>query len=233
MNIVEILIARGADSNTLTPLNNRTALHLACITGHPAIVSYLAPFISGRSRPGTVGLSCLALRDKDHRTAMHFAAHLGGAAVMRVLLKFGQGRWDDELDATLMSPLHLAAQAQEKWGLELLVNGDSETYSARGGRERKISALHLAHHHPVLVKLLVDGGANIMATTPQGWTALALSAKGGYLKSIQFLLDAEPQINHQDKDGFTPLHWAAQNGHSEVVDKLLHKGANPMLKIQA
>lgn len=315
MNIVEILIARGADSNTLTPLNNRTALHLACITGYPAIVSYLAPFISGRSRPGTVGLSCLALRDKDHRTAMHFAAHLGGAAVMRVLLKFGQGRWDDELDATLMSPLHLAAQAQEKWGLELLVNGDSETYSARGGRERMTplhyavragsvecvellmrkqnaptiinykdieghsplhtatklgamasttsaqsgktyldiiqillacsgtciseptsygwTALHLAHHHPVLVKLLVDGGANIMATTPQGWTALALSAKGGYLKSIQFLLDAEPQINHQDKDGFTPLHWAAQNGHSEVVDKLLHKGANPMLKIQA
>ncbi|RPB29698.1 ankyrin repeat protein, partial [Terfezia boudieri ATCC MYA-4762] len=74
--------------------------------------------------------------------------------------------------------------------------------------------------HPVLVKLLVDEGADIMATTPQGWSALALSAKGGHLKVIQLLLDAKADVKHQDNDGFTPLHWAAQNGHSEVVDKL-------------
>ncbi|KAF8454396.1 ankyrin repeat-containing domain protein [Terfezia claveryi] len=82
------------------------------------------------------------------------------------------------------------------------------------------------------MKLLVDEGANIKATTPQGLTALALSAKGGHLKVVELLLDAKAELNHRDKDGFTPLHWAAQNGHSEVVSKLLDEGANPMLKIQ-
>lgn len=91
----------------------------------------------------------------------------------------------------------------------------------------------------MLVKLLIDKGANITATTPQGWTPLALSAKGGYVKVVQLLLDAtaswnmRERVNHQDNDGLTPLHWAAQNGHSEVMTKLLYKGAEPMLKIQA
>lgn len=72
-----------------------------------------------------------------------------------------------------------------------------------------------------------------MATTSQGWTALALSAKGGYVKVVQILLNAGAQTNHRDKDGFTPLHWAAQNGHSKVIEELLRKGASPMLKVQA
>ncbi|KAF8417288.1 hypothetical protein EV426DRAFT_380340 [Tirmania nivea] len=95
------------------------------------------------------------------------------------------------------------------------------------------TVLHLAHHNPALVKLLIDEGANKMATTPQGWTALALSAKGGYVKVVRLLLDAGAQMNHHDKDGYTPLHWAAQNGHTEVIEELLYKYANPMLKIQA
>ena len=29
------------------------------------------------------------------------------------------------------------------------------------------------------------------------------------------------------QDGFTPLHWASQNGHTDIVKQLLKAGANP------
>ena len=183
MNIVEILIALGADSNTLTPVSNRNALHLACITGYPAIVSYLATFTSGRSRSATIGMNCLALKDQDQRSAMHFAAHLGGAAVIRVLLKCGQGRWADELDATNMSPLHLAAQAQEKRGLELLLYDGIGTFRERGGRE-KMTPLHYA----------VRAGSV---------ECVELLMGNVYAPAI---------INYKDIEGHSPLHIAAKLG---------------------
>ena len=65
-----------------------------------------------------------------------------------------------------------------------------------------------------------------MATTPEGCTALTLSAKGGYVKVVKLLLGAGAQIDHQDKDGFTSLHWAAQNGHSDVIEELLYNEAD-------
>lgn len=183
MNVVEILIARGANSTSLTPESKRNALHLACITGYSVIVSYLAPLISGRPRPGTISMSCLALKDQDQRTPMHFAAHLGGAAVIRILLKCGQGRWADELDATNMSPLHLAAQAQEKWGLELLLNDDNETFSERGGSERM---------------------------TPLHYAVRAGSVE--CVKLLMRDMHAPAIINYKDVEGHSPLHTAVKLG---------------------
>ena len=41
------------------------------------------------------------------------------------------------------------------------------------------------------------------------------------------LLDREPQLlNTQEEDGQTPLHYAAFNGHSEIVKLLIDRGAD-------
>ncbi|KAK5937259.1 ankyrin repeat-containing protein [Knufia obscura] len=73
-------------------------------------------------------------------------------------------------------------------------------------------------------------------------------AGNGKLQMIQYLLDrlGEPQtqtqtqtqingtstegkifVNHQNVSGNTPLHWAALNGHIEIVRALVKAGADP------
>jgi len=206
MNIVEILIAHGADSNALTPVSNRNALHLACITGYPAIVSYLAPFTSGRSKPSTMGMSYITLMDQCQRTPMHLAAHLGGAAVIRVLLKCSRDRWTNEPDSRNMSALHLAAQAQEKQGLELLLEEDSETACDRGGTA-KMTPLHYAvragsvecvkvlmtdkYATDILYYVDIEGHTPLHTAVKLGSFAPATSALSGktYLDIIKVLLD--------------------------------------------
>ena len=36
----------------------------------------------------------------------------------------------------------------------------------------------------------------------------------------------QADINEKDREGFTPLHWAAEKGHLSVVEYLLHRGAD-------
>jgi hypothetical protein len=55
-----------------------------------------------------------------------------------------------------------------------------------------------------------------------------MHATDGNLSSLQALVDANPDmVRMWDDQGRTLLHYAAANGHRNVVDYLLDKGANP------
>ncbi|RYP77756.1 hypothetical protein DL769_003322 [Monosporascus sp. CRB-8-3] len=48
--------------------------------------------------------------------------------------------------------------------------------------------------------------------------------------TVRWLLGTGPRINTKDKYGWTPLHWASQNGHDTVVKQLLESGADASVK---
>ncbi|CAJ1414098.1 unnamed protein product [Effrenium voratum] len=52
-----------------------------------------------------------------------------------------------------------------------------------------------------------------------------LASENGHLKVVRFLLQACEDANNADNDGRTPMHYAAGNGHEEVVLCLMHAGA--------
>ena len=62
-----------------------------------------------------------------------------------------------------------------------------------------------------------------------GRTELLHAAIEGDLEKLPSLIQAHSDVNHQDDDGWTALHFAAQNRHLKIVDLLLKSGANPNL----
>jgi len=60
--------------------------------------------------------------------------------------------------------------------------------------------------------------------------ALHRAADKGDLDKVKHLLERGADVNSRDKDGWTPLHWAAFEGKTKMVKFLLSKGALPSAK---
>jgi len=77
-------------------------------------------------------------------------------------------------------------------------------------------------------------GASVNATDPLGNSALtfveACRRHDDLLESraplVELLIAKGAEVNHQDRDGFTALMYAARNGDTEAVNALLRSGAS-------
>ena len=59
------------------------------------------------------------------------------------------------------------------------------------------------------------------------------AAENGYLNEVKRLvIDWGVDPNVRERHGITPLHYAARNGHLEVVEFLLEHGADPNARIK-
>jgi len=77
-------------------------------------------------------------------------------------------------------------------------------------------------------KLLLEKGANVEARDGMGNTALMGVAFKGLLKMAKLLIDEfGADVNAQNRAGGTPLTFAATFGQYEMVELLLHHGAEP------
>jgi ankyrin repeat protein len=61
-------------------------------------------------------------------------------------------------------------------------------------------------------------------------TLLILSASKGKDKLLNYLIENGANINFQDKNGYSALHFASQNNEIEIIEILLNKGANPNIR---
>ena len=46
----------------------------------------------------------------------------------------------------------------------------------------------------------------------------------GNIEAVKLDLAAGVDVNAKDKYGWTPLHWAAREGHKKIVELLIEKG---------
>ncbi|XP_010898486.2 histone-lysine N-methyltransferase EHMT2 isoform X3 [Esox lucius] len=152
---------------------------------------------------------------QNRRSALHAAAQRGLLEVCYMLVQAGAKL--DVQDKSMRTPL-----------LEAIVN-----------------------NHVDVTKYLVQSGACVYQTEEDGYTGLHHASKLGNLEIVTLLLetgqvDINAQVgkskrgtllgsrqggsNQQDSGGWTPIIWAAEHKHIQVIRALLNRGADVTLK---
>ncbi|HSC25117.1 MAG TPA: ankyrin repeat domain-containing protein [Candidatus Babeliales bacterium] len=115
--------------------------------------------------------------------------------------------------------LHKAAECGNKMNVELLIKKDKSSLIMPNNDDQLPLNIAISNKHEKLAILLVDAGSPINKSYYAGRTLLHQAAKHGLSQLTDYLLQKNAAIT-KDIDGWTPLHDAAANGHSVVIQKL-------------
>jgi len=105
---------------------------------------------------------------------------------------------------------------------------DSPGLVGQARDEDGYTPLHRAAYsdHSVMVQVLLSAGAEPLALTDSGWTALHSAARWNCSPCVEALLHHIP-VNSTTEGGQTALHLACQSNHRQTVELLL---AHPDIK---
>uniref|UniRef100_I3K7A3 Euchromatic histone-lysine N-methyltransferase 2 n=1 Tax=Oreochromis niloticus TaxID=8128 RepID=I3K7A3_ORENI len=83
----------------------------------------------------------------------------------------------------------------------------------------------IINNHVEVARYLVQNGACVYHI--DGYTGLHHAAKLGNLEIVNMLLETgQVDVNAQDSGGWTPIIWAAEHKHVDVIKALLNRGAD-------
>ncbi|KAK3928429.1 Putative ankyrin repeat protein [Frankliniella fusca] len=225
LQLLEALLAAGADPCVREKLRGQTALHALAklVAGDPAEAHLLTALrlLAQRAQPHGVNA-----QDHRRRTALH---HLASRACARpepyqILL---EARADAALqnargDTPLVEFLENAPERAEHG--EEVVRLLCGAAVARRHTQYGESLLHVAARRNRLaaVRVALGAGADPAHQDLRGNTPLHLAAGRGYKDVVAELLAAPGcPVNATNRDGLTPLHVAVESGFVDVVNTLL------------
>uniref|UniRef100_A0A3Q1G5Q6 Uncharacterized protein n=1 Tax=Acanthochromis polyacanthus TaxID=80966 RepID=A0A3Q1G5Q6_9TELE len=83
----------------------------------------------------------------------------------------------------------------------------------------------IINNHIEVARYLIQNGACVYHI--DGYTGLHHAAKLGNLEIVGMLLETgQVDVNAQDSGGWTPIIWAAEHKHVDVIKSLLNRGAD-------
>lgn len=203
-----MLEARASDGST--------ALHQAAAQGTEEMVQALL----------SCGADTQAL-DEEARTPLHWATRNSSVRAFKAVLKqyLRAGGDINARDVSGMTVISWAAFHGRAPTIDLLLkNGANPSMADFEGK----TCQHWAVHRSSNAALTACVGAELHLDS-KGRTACHVAAEKGCANAAMFLLERFPQSRDQtDRNGRTPLHWAAACNHSAVVKILLDKGADTL-----
>ncbi|KAA0186583.1 hypothetical protein HAZT_HAZT004245 [Hyalella azteca] len=175
-DVVELLLARGADPNTAMR-DRATALFVAAQNGHTAVVRSL---LRGGAR--------IDARRADGATSLWIAAQMGHAQVVRELL--GHGAQPDTPRKDGATALFKAAHKGHVDVVKALLLHRPKLGLLKNGE----SALHAAalYGHIEVARLLLRAGADPTLRNDQGLTAAHIALRAGHLNAAKLLQQPPP-----------------------------------------
>ncbi|XP_026316764.1 protein phosphatase 1 regulatory subunit 16A isoform X2 [Hyposmocoma kahamanoa] len=205
---VRRLLQRGVTPDA-TNEDGLTALHQCCIDNNEAMMRLLLDF----------GANVNA-EDSEKWTPLHAAATCGNLNLVRILIQRGANLLAVNGDGNM--PYDICEE-------ERTLDAIESEMAARGVTQRLIDDTRAATEMKMLMDVadLVKAGMDLdEPRDSQGATLLHVASANGYTKVVEFLLENRASTDVVDHDMWQPVHAAACWGHLEVLELLVHHGAD-------
>jgi ankyrin repeat protein len=205
---VRFLLDQKAQIEAADKFNN-TPLHGAVNAGHCQLVRELLADGAKYDTQNNAG-----------KTPLYSAAQSGREDVLRCLLE--QGADPTIVTVEGWTALHTAAYQGHTRVAEILIQ-DRRIGLDDGTYAYGYTPLHKAVESDSvqMVRLILNGGANINSLTSENWTPLHLAARLNRLWAVEELLRRGSRVNSVTRKNWSPLHVAISNGHKDVIRLLL------------
>ncbi|KAH0553667.1 hypothetical protein KQX54_003313 [Cotesia glomerata] len=214
--VVKTLVKNGVNLNGQSR-NGCSALHIAVKKQHTNILKYL---IRHGARADLKG------RAKYNRgfTPLHYACVYNNVEYASILIKYNTDVVNPEgLDD--IHPIHLSVSYNNlevtslllKYIKDINLRFSESIYETRRDPVERIfglpneepTLLHwaVAETELLIIKLLVDKGADVNVKTKSGITPLMIAARVNELEPLRILLEQNPSVNDIDSSGITALYY--------------------------
>jgi ankyrin repeat protein len=232
IDAVRVLIKDGADVNAAQG-DGSTALHWAARSGKADLVQMLL----------YAGANVMATTRLGAYTPLMMAAQGGHSAVVATLIAGGADV--NATSATGTTPLMFAAESGDTRTVTMLVEGGADVNGREKAMEQTPLMFAAAYNRVDVVKLLIARGADLKATSKVVDLAKLSNPEEEFSRRQRAERQgAQPETGPRPPDvagatrqyrynelvgtsgGFSPLQFAARQGHAEIVKALVEAGAD-------
>jgi ankyrin repeat protein len=215
--IVEKMIAGGADVKNTNQKNGVTPLMWAAMRGHTGTVEKLI----------SLGADVNKSNEKDGWTPLMYASHQGHTETLVKLISLGADVNEVNVKDGI-TPLMYAAEKGHTEIVEKLIVGGADVNKANDTTGVTPLMWAAMRGHTGTVEKLISLGADENKVNYYDITPLNLAAQNGHTKTVENLIFHKADVNKANKNGFTPLMRAAENGHIEITNILIAAGADKL-----
>uniref|UniRef100_A0A3Q2DBX0 Si:ch211-272n13.3 n=1 Tax=Cyprinodon variegatus TaxID=28743 RepID=A0A3Q2DBX0_CYPVA len=178
---------------------SRTALHVACATGHAEVVQLL---VDSKAK--------LDLRDNQHRSALMKAVQGQHEGCLTILLENGASPNLEDINGN--TALHLAANIPSLSMAGLLLHHGAEI-NAQNKEGFTPLTVAVREDRLEMAEFLLKETADVNSLDREHRSPLMLAAGGGQHRMVKLLLQFQPDVTIQDDKGWSADDYAVRNGH--------------------
>ena len=202
LEIVTFIIDNHQNQNQCTA-NGLTPLHCAAIMGHFETCKFIINLLVNKNP-----------RDSQGFTPLHGAAEVGNIQIYELIM-------EDLVDKNPennygWTPLHTAAYYNQSKTVKFIIDHvQNKNPEDIDGFTPLQAAIELGHLE--ITKLFLER-PDVKIFGDDSYTLLHSAARYGDLALCKLLINNSKGKNYADRNGWTPLHYAAINGHVAIYD---------------